>query len=173
MYKIRREEDEEEQRGVESGIQAQAPRQHIERGRKELPISSRRFTRLSTSATDVALNSELSIAASSFSKTQVTRGQTVSSRLMRSPNDQTFSPSWRLSKKPKPRSKKRWRSAKIPVRVLIPKQMINPPEQTKEQNKWKWSVSVWSWQNEAVDGQVGGWGRGGEEVQGLHMKKGR
>lgn len=86
-------------RGVESGIQAQAPWQHIERGRKELPISSRRFTRLSTSATDVALNSELSIAASSFSKTQVTRGQTVSSRLMRSPNDQTFSPSWRFEQK--------------------------------------------------------------------------
>lgn len=83
------------------GRQAQAPWQHIERGRKELPISSRRFTRLSTSATDVALNSELSIAASSFSKTQVTRGQTVSSRLMRSPNDQTFSPSWRLRKKQK------------------------------------------------------------------------
>lgn len=40
-------------------------------GRKVLPISSRRFTRLSTSATDVALYSELSIAASSFSKTQV------------------------------------------------------------------------------------------------------
>lgn len=84
---------------MESGIQAQAPWQHIERGRKELPISSRRFTRLSTSATDVALNSELSIAASSFSKTQVTRGQTVSSRLMRSPNDQTFSPSWRFEQK--------------------------------------------------------------------------
>lgn len=89
----------EEGRGVESGIQAQAPWQHIERGRRELPISSRRFTRLSTSATDVALNSELSIAASSFSKTQVTRGQTVSSRLMRSPNDQTFSPSWRFEQK--------------------------------------------------------------------------
>lgn len=98
---------------MESGIQAQAPWQHIERGRKELPISSRRFTRLSTSATDVALNSELSIAASSFSKTQVTRGQTVSSRLMRSPNDQTFSPSWRFEQKQtnkqtkKPRSEKR------------------------------------------------------------------
>lgn len=104
--KRQREEHEEERRGVESGIQAQAPWQHIERGRKELPISSRRFTRLSTSATDVALNSELSIAASSFSKTQVTRGQTVSSRLMRSPNDQTFSPSWRLSKKKKTKAKK-------------------------------------------------------------------
>lgn len=70
---------------------------------------------MSTSATDVALNSELSIAASSFSKTQVTRGQTVSSRLMRSPNDQTFSPSWRFSKKKKKMKKKKKKKCKKPT----------------------------------------------------------
>lgn len=67
-----RERKERQLKQTDKGVEAQAPWQHIERGRKELPISRRRFTRLSTSATDVELNSELSIAASSFSKTQVT-----------------------------------------------------------------------------------------------------
>ena len=45
--------------------------------------------------------------------------------------------------------------------------MINPPEQTKEQNKInEISVSVCSSQNEAVDRQEGRWG--GKEIEDLH-----